>query len=563
MNVIWLLLKASWLNVALAIFTGLVSGACSAQLIALINLAISGNSTNNLIWYFIGLALVALITGIISQFLLINLAQDAVYDLRLRLSRGILSAPLRHLEELGASRLLATLTDDVQTLSNTVFVIPFLCIDLAIIAGCLVYLGWLSGLVFVVAVGCIGVAIAIVQIWLNKMRKFFDLSRGEQDRLFKHFRSITDGIKELKLHSQRRFEFFSSELQPSVAASRNHNVAALKMGAIATGWGQLLFFTIAGILLFGLPKLVSVTPSVLAAYILTLTYITNPMQNILERLPALFRANVALQKIERMGLALASQAEDADMNGIKLSEAEPRRSRDQAQPGHELKFDWNSLEIEQVTHTYRGEKEDSNFGLGELNLTFYPGQLVFIVGGNGSGKSTLAKIITGLYIPETGEIRLNGKPITNQNREWYRQHFSVVFSDFYLFERLLGINHPELDMQAQDYLRQFHLEHKVQVKDGILSSTALSQGQRKRLALLTAYLEDRPIYLFDEWASDQDPFFRDIFYKQLLPELKQRGKTVFVISHDDRYFHIADRVIKLDYGKVEYDKSSSNETQLD
>jgi putative ATP-binding cassette transporter len=89
------------------------------------------------------------------------------------------------------------------------------------------------------------------------------------------------------------------------------------------------------------------------------------------------------------------------------------------------------------------------------------------------------------------------------------------------------------------------------VKDGVLSTTALSQGQRKRLALLTAYLEDRPIYLFDEWASDQDPFFRDIFYKQLLPELKRRGKTVFVISHDDRYFDIADRAIKLDYGKVE------------
>lgn len=98
------------------------------------------------------------------------------------------------------------------------------------------------------------------------------------------------------------------------------------------------------------------------------------------------------------------------------------------------------------------------------------------------------------------------------------------------------------------------MKHKVQIVDGVFSTTSLSQGQRKRLALLIAYLEDRPIYLFDEWASDQDPFFRDIFYNQLLPSLKQRGKTVLVISHDDRYFHLADRVIKLDYGKVEYDK---------
>jgi putative ATP-binding cassette transporter len=94
----------------------------------------------------------------------------------------------------------------------------------------------------------------------------------------------------------------------------------------------------------------------------------------------------------------------------------------------------------------------------------------------------------------------------------------------------------------------------VQVKDGSFSSIALSQGQRKRLALLTAYLEDRSIYVFDEWASDQDPMFKQIFYTQLVPELKQRGKTILVISHDDHYFHLADRIVKLDSGKLEYDQ---------
>ncbi len=168
---------------------------------------------------------------------------------------------------------------------------------------------------------------------------------------------------------------------------------------------------------------------------------------------------------------------------------------------------------------------------------------MLIVSGNGSGKSTLAKIITGLYIPESGNIRL----------EWYRQHFSVIF----LFDHFLELETNSLDLQAKEYLEKFHLNTKVQVKNGSLSTTALSQGQRKRLALLTVFLEDRPIYLFDEWASDQDPFFREIFYKQLLLNLKQRGKTIIVISHDDRYFHLADRVIKLDYGKVEYDNAAN------
>lgn len=191
-----------------------------------------------------------------------------------------------------------------------------------------------------------------------------------------------------------------------------------------------------------------------------------------------------------------------------------------------------------------------------MNLTFHPDELVFIVGGNGSGKSTLAKLIIGLYVPETGEIKLDGQLINKENREWYRQHFSVIFSDFYLFDRLLGIGISNLDLQAKEYLEQLHLDRKVKVENGSLSTTALSQGQRKRLALLTAYLEARPIYLFDEWASDQDPFFRDIFYKQILVNLKQQGKIVIVISHDDRYFHLADRIIKLDYGKVEYERKN-------
>jgi putative ATP-binding cassette transporter len=209
------------------------------------------------------------------------------------------------------------------------------------------------------------------------------------------------------------------------------------------------------------------------------------------------------------------------------------------------------LELVDIKHTYHREKEDDSFTLGPIRMSFQPGEIVYLVGGNGSGKSSLAKVITGLYTPASGTIRLNGRPINETNRDDYRQLFSAVFADFYLFDNLLGAPNLDLDAQAREYLGLLHLEHKVKVKDGVLSTTQLSSGQRKRLALLSAYLEDRPFYLFDEWASDQDPLFKDIFYTQLLPDLKARNKTVLVITHDDRYFHLADRIIKLDYGKIE------------
>lgn len=538
MNLIWLLLRASSLQVAIAILTGLISGGTSARLIALINGAISGNSTSDLAIQFPTLALIVLVSSIVSQVLLIKLSQNAVYRLRLRLSQGILFSPLRHLEELGASKLLATLSDDVVTLSNTVNAIPFICVDIAVIVGCLIYMLSLSGAVFAFTIGFLMMAIGSIQILINRAGYFLTIARDEQDNLFKHFRAITDGIKELKLNVTRRQDFINDDLKVSAAKSRNQNIAALFTFSVSTGWGNLLFFILIGLLLLVLPQFINIAPSVLSAYVLTLTYMMLPMQSILDKLQEVVRASVALQKIEKLGLELTTQKEG---NSFIL---------------HPITQNWNKLELKEVTHTYRGEKEDSKFTLGPFDLTFNQGEVVFIVGGNGSGKSTLAKLITGLYIPESGKICLNKKVITDDNREWYRQHFSAVFSDFYLFERLSGINNPFSKGQAKEYLRQLQLENKVEIRNNRLSTTSLSQGQRKRLALLAAYLENRPIYLFDEWASDQDPVFREIFYKQILSNLKQRGKTVIVISHDDNYFPVADRIIKLDYGKIEYDKQN-------
>ncbi|NEQ95739.1 MAG: cyclic peptide export ABC transporter [Cyanothece sp. SIO2G6] len=537
MNIVWLLLKASWLAVISAILAGIISGGCSAQLIALINTAIAqGTPSVKLIPYFTGLTLVVLLTGSLSQFLLIDLAQDSIYQLRLRLSHRIVAAPLQQLEQLGPNQLLAVLTNDVQIISDTIFIFPSLCIDIAVIASCLIYLGWLSGWVFLTVMLFVAIAIGLVQFLINRSSGFLRLSREEIDRLFKHFRSITDGVKELKLHSIRQQVFFTEDLEVSAAASRQYRKAAFKLGALAASGGQMLFFVLIGLLLFGIPQLIPTAQAILPAYILTFTYLMNPLRQVIQLLPNLVRANVSIQKVNQMGLTLA---ENAELSTVVRQVTAP---------------DWQQLELRKIIHTYNNGDAGHCFTVGPLDLTLNRGELVFIVGGNGSGKSTLAKLITGLYSPEAGEIRLGGQPINGTNQEWYRQHFSVVFSDFYLFERLIGDTDLTLDNQAKTYLEKLELAQKVSVQDGQLSTTALSQGQRKRLALLAAYLEDRPIYLFDEWAADQDPIFREIFYTQLLAELKQQGKTVLVISHDDHYFHLADRIIKLNYGRIESDE---------
>ena len=540
MNLIRFLLTSSWITLSLAVLAGLISGACNAGIIALINRVLNQNNnfTSAIAWGFAGLCLLQFMLNLTAEALLIRNSQDAVSKLRLYLSQRILASPLRQLESTGISRLLASLTDDIKSISDTVLRIPFFCVNLATLVGCMVYLGTLSLSALGWTLGFLALGVVSYQIPTSRGINLLEDARNEEDTLFGHFRSITEGIKELKLNRDRRFAFINEELKPTVIAYRNNQITGLTILSAAATWGDLLAFSLIGLALFVLAPLGQIDNLVLASFILTGIYLVGPLAYCVEILPSLASASIALKKIENLGLSLAKSE---------------LKSTAVIQPTN----NWHHLELAGVTHAYYREQESSYFTLGEINLSFKPGELIFIVGGNGSGKSTLVKLLTGLYIPESGEIKLNNQIITPENREWYRQHFAVVFSDFYLFDRILGFSSGDRDVRIRDYLVKLQLDHKVEIADGKLSTTALSQGQRKRLALLIAYLEDRPIYVFDEWASDQDPVFKDIFYTQLLPELQDRNKTVIVVSHDDRYFPLAQRIIKLADGRIESDERTA------
>jgi putative ATP-binding cassette transporter len=538
MKLISFLLRTSRWTLMLAVVAGLLAGIANAGLLAAINERISNSPAGpSLVWRFIGLCLLMLLCRVASQILLLQISVDAVYNLRLHLSRRILSAELRHLEKLGNHRLLAAITDDVPVISNALVNIPLLCMHLAMVGAGLVYLAWLSWTVLLGVLAFMVVGVITYQLPITKAASLQRLTREEADSLFKHFRALTEGTKELKLHRQRREEFLKEGLQKTAHRLRRHAGVANSIYSAAASWGQILIFVLIGLVLFAVPAIRQLDVQTLAGYAIVILYMMAPLEVILNMFPTLTRANVSVQKIDELGLSLASFSNEND------STAELERD-----------LSWSGLELRGVTHAYHEERREHAFTLGPLDLSFHPGELVFLIGGNGSGKTTFAKLLTGLYIPEAGEVRLDGQVVTAQNRDFYRQHFATVFSDFFLFESFLGIEAGKVDAQAKEYLVQLQLDHKVQIKDGVLSTTELSQGQRKRLALLTAYLEDRPFYVFDEWAADQDPLFKEVFYFQILPSLKAKGKTILVISHDDRYYQIADRIIKLDYGQVVYDK---------
>lgn len=521
----------------LAILFGSLSGAASTGLLLVINRTLNHRSPAELpplLYAFVGLCVVVPLARIASGFILVVLGTRTSFDLRVDLSRKILRAPLRKLERVGSHRLMVALTDDITSVTDALVEVPVIVVNLALVVGCLAYLSWLSWQVLAVTLVFMLVGIVTYQLPLQAGIRRQRVAREMQDEMFAHFRGLTQGIKELKIHHLRRDDFHGS-LRKTADRARELAASARKIFIAANSWGSLLFFVLVGLVLYFAPAVIDMDREAMTGYVLVLLYLMTPLQLLMGAFPQITQADIAVGKVESLGVSLRSDDPDGELETATA-------------PG------WESLELQGTSLTYHEPGEDRAFTLGPLHLTFQPGQIVFLVGGNGSGKTTLAKLLIGLYETEPGgEIRLDGKPVTKESLEAYRQLFSVVFSDFFLFESLLGIRTPELDGTATRYLAELQLKHKVRVAGGKLSTTELSNGQRKRLALLTAFLENRPIYLFDEWAADQDPEFKRLFYYQILPELKARGKTVFVISHDDHYYHVADRIIKLDYGQLEYD----------
>lgn len=520
--------------ITFVIITSVIGGLANTIVLAVLNRALSGTASvaAALIWLFATMALVAAGNKALSKILLVRLYTGTVFNLRLEMSQQILKAPLRHLEKLGPHRLMTAFTEDTMTIINALVQLPSFCTNAMIVIGCMVYMLWLSWLLFLLVLGCAALGVLTYHLMEKRASRSFRMARESMARLMKQFRALVEGNKELKLHRQRRKEFLAEEIEAIAANVAHHRITATTAYAVAENWGEILIFVAIGLLIFLFAPLRGIGSHVLTGYVIAILYMTTPLQFILNTYGLAAQAEASIEKLDELRKSLAS----------RITEVE-------ATPSSDRITTWDSLEVRQATHTYHREKENSIFTLGPIDLTVKAGEMLFVTGGNGSGKTTLVKLLCGLYAPEEGSIFLNGKPVTDDNRDLYRQYFSVVFSDFFIFDKLHGL--PKLDSQVREYLTRLQLDQKVQVNNGELSTTELSQGQRKRLALLTAYLEDRPIYIFDEWAADQDPQFRDVFYYELLPDLKARGKTVVVVSHDDRYYHVADRLIKLDYGQVQ------------
>jgi putative ATP-binding cassette transporter len=539
--------------IVLSAVTGISAGAATVALLGTINGVLNqpGGLAGGLLLTFIGLCGVALFGRMASDVSTNFVGQRLVAQVRKSLAQKILAAPIDALERYRTHRLMPVLSQDVDMISDVAFALSGMLISLAVALGCLAYLAYLSPPLFGLMLVALVIGITVQLMAQIRGEAGFWKAREQEDQLHKAYRAISEGAKELRMHRTRRTRMFSGQIERIVDTIRIVNGRAINTYVIATAFGSALFFLLIALIL-GWAAFQPTEPAVLSGFVLVLLFLKGPLDQIALLLPGVGRAKVAFQRIGDLSARFATP--------------EPHLHLERASNGVILK---NEIGMRGVRYAFDAPEGGEAFTLGPIDLELRRGEMVFVVGDNGSGKTTLIKLLLGLYAPQSGDVLIDGSAVKPEGRDDYRQLFTTVFSDFYLFEDLVAGEESEggagmevLPETALPYLERLEIAHKVSLKNGAFSTTDLSTGQRKRLALVHAYLEGRPVLVFDEWAADQDPTFRHLFYTELLPELRAKGHLLVVISHDDRYFHLADRVITMHAGRIAEDRVRESQESL-
>ncbi|GAA0731517.1 pyoverdine export ABC transporter PvdE [Aquimarina litoralis] len=515
----------------LAIISGLSGFTFIATINNVISQSISSDSVNlnNYLWIFLGTIIVFFVTRRWLSGGIINLSQNIYWGIRKDVIKLILGAPYRKLQEY-KDEVYSTLTSDVGNITSASLLVITFFSSIILIISCLGYMAYLSISLFLVSLAVIVVGVLVYTFRARKGDQQFQEVRELERSFMRTFSSILDGSKEININPNKGIDIYENKLIDIISHGKETNVKAYLRYLNSELVSQLLFYGLITFILVYAGQILDVSIDIVISFVFVLLYLLGPIVNVMTIIPFMSNAVISLKK----------------MNTLK-QELENHQFEAQARESNKSKYyNFSTLEIKDYSFSY-GE---NTFSVGPINLEINRNEVVFIYGGNGSGKTTFINTILQLFNLDKGTVTIDNIPLALEQMDLVKSMFSPVFSDFYLFDEFYGIEKVDVN-KVNYYLELFELKNKVTIEKNKFSTTDLSTGQRKRLALIYALLEDRPILVLDEWAADQDPYFRKKFYKEIIPKiLNNEDKTIIAITHDDSYYHVADKLLKMEFGKL-------------
>lgn len=513
----------------------IIAGVANSLLLSIINHATQAVADNEDLSQYFLLYMATFALFLYGQWFAFERAiitiEDAIYNVRIRLTRKIKQVELPFIEEKGSNNLYARFTKSDTVISQSIPQITGAMQMSILLIFSFLYLAYISPLSFLISMISV---ITAAFVFLSKTKHIKTLLQEVQRKEVNYFKSIShlvNGFKEIKINQQKGDDILQNIASQS-AKIEEIKIEVGKQESRLWGHGRILVYTLLPILVFVVPSYSEIHSDNIYKISSTILFITGPIAILINTLPVLNRVHLSIDELIQLEDEMDKATVNVDKEGTRNTF---------------IITDFHKINLSHVSFSY--PNDGSEFLAGPFDEYIAKGELLFIIGGNGSGKSTFIKLFTGLYYPDKGNIYIDSIRIDKTKYSVYRNLFSVIYTDFHLFDKFYGVK--DIDTKKVNYwLRKMKIQDKVEYRDGGFTQTSLSTGQRKRLAFIAAMLEDKPILVIDEFAADQDPQFRKYFYENILPELKTMGKTVIAVTHDDHYFHIADRLLKMDEGRL-------------
>lgn len=517
------------------IILGLVAGLSGTALIIIINNIIVLDPQNKkffpeLFAAFMSVMGTHFFVQRVYQAALLKLSMNLIWEVRIKSLDNIRNADYQKFLSFGTDKVYNILTSDAGYVSRIGQMLASIIIAVITIVSCLVYLLWLTPVGFLISIVTMILVGMVHMLNERKMKRKIREAVVEEDAFFKYFNYVFSGLKELKLNRKISDDLYFNHIKLSgdKAKKLRYDVNVRFLNNTLTG--QIFFFGIISLFLFILPYFNVSLLSNSFQYILVTLYIMGPAQIVAQFIPDFFNASVGLDRFRE--LEKLEESMENSGPGTAAFSAAPSR-----------------LVFSDVIFHYEKTYDEEGFSIGPLSFEMLKSEIVFISGGNGSGKSTFIRLLTGLYPHSSGSIMVDDIMIEQGSKQAYRSLFSSIYTDNYLFDKVFGLE-GNYDREMNELLKELGLASKVNFVNGAFSTIDLSFGQRKRLSLAASLLENRPVYVFDELAANQDMEFKEYFYKSLLPALKAKGKIVIVVTHDEKYFNVADKHYKMEAGKI-------------
>lgn len=528
-------------NYLVLVILSLLNGVSSALIIFTINESFNRNMnySKELFVYFIFSILFFVYTLKLLQGKLIFISNEIAYENRIKIINYIMRSSFQKVEAIGRDRIYSGLNNDCGAIGQIPGIIVNFASNLLTVIFCLCYLYTKSRITFGLSVGIIIINGFFSVITSRLATKYWEKNRDVQETFFDQMNDLIYGFKELVLNKNSRRMFTKDVYAYSRLSTDLNKKASIKFLNFSL-YNTLMYNLVFGIVVFIVPFIIRLETNDVRENLFIVFYLIGPFNSLINVIPELTKTRVNFRRIHLLIDDLKGKLKER--NRIMELEGISKNMICSVLPV--------TIKLDDVVFEYTDMNlNQEGFKLGPLNLEFKSDEITFITGGNGSGKSTLARLLTGLYNPISGTITVNGEVAYAEN---LNNLFSAVFSDFHLFKKLYGINIKEKRKKINWYLDLMKISDKVQINDnGAIGGMQLSTGQKKRLAFVISCLEDKGMLLFDEWAAEQDIEFRHFFYNELLPMLHAQGKGIVVITHDDRYFELAEKLIVMNRGEIE------------